>query len=156
MTPSFTTTDANPVVIPDSNFEDVSLGTIPENLSNHLIVTGSVSLRILYQFVKVVRERKASVRESVLSGAAHSETPIVIVLETIPDIDATSDSIWNDIFSYKNVYIVKGRSALRETLLKASIKSCNRVVIFSTQGERESSSDAQSVFLIKLLQKVIF
>lgn len=156
MTPSFTTTDANPVIIPDSNFEDVSLGTIPEKLSNHLIVTGSVSLRILHQFVKVVRERKASVRESILSGAAHSETPIVIVLETIPDIDAASDSTWNEIFSYKKVYIVKGRSAMRETLLKASIKSCNRVVIFSTQGERESSSDAQSVFLIKLLQKVIF
>ena len=153
MTPSFADTDA---IAPSSNFEDVNLGCIPDNLKGHIIVTGSVSLRILHQFVKSIRERKVNLKESALAGAAHCETPIVFILESIPLHDESSNSIWNEILSHQSIFAIKGRSLQRDSLLKASIKSCNRVVIFSKQGERSSSSDSQALFLIKLLQKVCF
>lgn len=152
MTPSFVDADsASPPI--SSEFADITLGYIPENLSGHIIVTGNVSARIFQQFVKSIRERSVSARESTLSGAAHRDTPIVFIMERIPEVDENTNSIWNEILSFKSIFIIKGRAVQNQSLLKASIHFCNRIVIFSKQGERSSSADAQSVFLIKLLQK---
>ena len=139
---------------PTSQFSDISLGSVPNDLKNHIIVTGYVSARILHQFVKCIRERKISSRANSHSFSANSETPIVFILESLPEVDRV-ESVWSEIMSYSSIFVIKGRGVQKSILEKASINNCNRIVIFSKQGTKDSSSDAQSVFLIKLIQKVL-
>jgi hypothetical protein len=49
---------------------------------------------------------------------------------------------------------MKGRAAQKNVLERARIASCKQIVVFSKQGADYGSSDAQSVFLVKLIRKV--
>ncbi|KAJ3358532.1 hypothetical protein HDU91_005201, partial [Kappamyces sp. JEL0680] len=134
----------------DSEFADITLGTIPSQLCDHIIVTGSVSLHVLLQFVKAIRERRVNSVEGSKCGAAHKDTPIVVILENIPGL-VDAGSVWSEILSFHSIFVLKGRSVQKQVLEKGLIAKCNRIVIFSKFGAE--GSDAQSVFLVKLIQK---
>jgi hypothetical protein len=136
---------------PESDFSEIEAEVLPENISDHIIVAGYVSARVILHFVKSLRERKMF---SQGCNAARNDTKIVLVLDNPPDENNLSP-IWREIFGYKAVYTVKGRAVQKNVLEKARIIACKQIVIFSKQGAEYGSSDAQSVFLVKLIRKVI-
>lgn len=136
----------------ESHFEEASFGMVPDGLKDHIILTGHISARILLQFITAIRKR-STYPDSLRPTAVHKNTPIVLVLENIPDQNILG-SVWKEIASYHSVWVMKGRAMQREVLGKAGIAACNRIVVFSKQNVGQESSDAQSVFIVKLIQKV--
>jgi hypothetical protein len=141
-----------------SLFEEVSLGSIPVGLSGHIIVAGFLSRRTLLNFVETIRNGVPNAPEIQEVMVSHRDTPIVCILDTLPDIEEFG-TIWNDILSYHSIYVIVGRPVEKKSLKKASIHTCSRIVVFAKQQGQDSSdastSDSQSVFLVKLLQKVL-
>jgi hypothetical protein len=140
-----------------SIYGDVPLGSIPNGLSGHIIVSGFLPLRTLLNFVQTIRDGVPNAPEIQEVMVSHRDTPIVCIIENLPDVEEFG-TIWKDILSYHSIYVTVGRSVEKKSLIKAAIDTCSRIVVFAKQqGQHNSdtsSSDSQSVFLVKLLQKV--
>jgi hypothetical protein len=74
-------------------------------------------------------------------------------MDSIPDIEEPG-SAWKDIMAYHSVYIIAGRAVEKSSLIKAKIAQSSRLVLFSDFSNKKS--DSQAIFLVKLLQKVIY
>ncbi|KAJ3258548.1 hypothetical protein HK103_003508 [Boothiomyces macroporosus] len=138
---------------PTSAFGEVELGKIPEGLADHIIITGYIPSRIVLLFVQFLRVGNQGSKEVQDKTSLNSNSPIVCLLEELPEMN----EIWTEILSFHSVYVIKGRAIEKLSLTRAKIEKCKKLVIFgkkSEQGEHNSAvTDAQSVFLVKLLQK---
>ncbi|KAJ3323558.1 hypothetical protein HDV06_001582 [Boothiomyces sp. JEL0866] len=136
-----------------SSFGEVELGKIPDILSDHIIITGYIPSRIILLFVEFLRVGNQSSNEPLYKNSLNSNSPVVCLLDELPEIN----EIWSEILSFHSVYVIKGRAIEKLSLTRAKIDKCKKLVIFgkkSEQGEHNSAvTDAQSVFLVKLLQK---
>ncbi|TPX39479.1 hypothetical protein SeMB42_g06350 [Synchytrium endobioticum] len=113
-------------------------------LSNHIILCGCVRARGLRHLIHCIRSAEADRVEV---------TPIVILVEELPD---TTQSIWDDITSYRRVHLLQGTPLKRQSLVVAGIGTCRRIVIFQTSvGDNAQSAlaDANSIFIVKLIQE---
>ncbi|KAI8909098.1 hypothetical protein EDD86DRAFT_226803 [Gorgonomyces haynaldii] len=132
-----------PLKLNESAFQDVTLGDVPEDLSNHIILCGQVSSRAIRHFVKAIRARQSD-------GNHKGSHAIVCIMETLPDI--SEHGIWQDILSHGGVYVCQGTAMKITTLKRVKIDKCNRMVIFSKSDKQQDVPDAISVFLVKMVQ----
>jgi hypothetical protein len=136
---------------PTSDFSPFGFESLPDDISDHIIVAGHISPRVILHFVKGLRERK---NYSQGFNAARNHTSIVLILDNPPDENNLS-SVWREIFSFKSIFTLKGRAVQKSVLDKARITSCKQIVVFSNHGAELGTSDAQAVFLVKLIRKVL-
>ncbi|KAJ3275116.1 hypothetical protein HDV01_001255 [Terramyces sp. JEL0728] len=136
-----------------SIFGEAELGKIPQELTGHIIITGYIPARIILLFVQFLRSGNQISKDTLTKSSVSSNSPIVCLLEELPELN----EIWTDILAFHSVYVIKGRGIEKLSLTRAKIDQCKKLVIFgkkSEQGEHNSAvTDAQSVFLVKLLQK---
>ncbi|KAJ2997541.1 hypothetical protein HDV02_005430 [Globomyces sp. JEL0801] len=68
-----------------SQFAEVSIGEVPDTLNNHLIISGYLPSRIILHFVKALRSAVVNLPMSQATKSCHKDTPIVFILENLPD-----------------------------------------------------------------------
>ncbi|KND04243.1 uncharacterized protein SPPG_01674 [Spizellomyces punctatus DAOM BR117] len=123
-------------------------------LHSHIILCGSMTSRGIRHFVRSIRTSSISTPSRALS--ASESTPIICLLETIPAF--SEDGIWSDILQYPHVFIVRGTPLKRTSLLQAGVERCAKVVVFAKNqkggaGNAQDLPDANSVFIVKMLQR---
>jgi hypothetical protein len=137
-----------------------SFESIPQMkfLRDHIILCGHMTARGVKHFVHCIRSG-----EYIDDSGIH----IVCLLENIPNPDLTSsDDIWAEILRDSNVSLIRGTPLKRSSLVNAGIAFCRRIVIFTTPIQNPSGSgdeseqshilpDANSIFIIKMIQEVI-
>ncbi|RKO91275.1 hypothetical protein BDK51DRAFT_27124 [Blyttiomyces helicus] len=126
---------------------------VPSDLSSHIILCGTMTSRGIRQFVRSIRSSATDFGEA--PGSA-DQTPIVCLLESMPDVD--NDEIWFDIMRHSHVHIVRGTPLKKTSLLQAGIQRCSRMVVFSkglkgAGNNAQDLPDANSLFIVKMIQK---
>ncbi|KAI8917846.1 hypothetical protein DFJ77DRAFT_458043 [Powellomyces hirtus] len=139
---------------------------LPAEVTNHIILCGSMTSRGIRHFVRCVRTSGiTSISSSSTSSSEPSEpsissptskTPIVCLLESVPDV--AQDAIWTDILQYPNIMVVCGTPLKRSSLIQAGVERCAKMVVFAKNQKASAVSgadlpDANSVFIVKMLQK---
>ena len=103
----------------------------------------------IYSFASCIRNSQIDPRHA--SENAHSMTPIVCILDSIP---TSQDPDFEKVLDLKAVYFVQGNSHELVSHSLAYVKSCKRVIIFSDKSmENSVESESKSVLTVKLLKK---
>ncbi|KAI9009874.1 hypothetical protein BC832DRAFT_597262 [Gaertneriomyces semiglobifer] len=143
--PSSTDVDKNMPPLPPNS---LSLG-----ISSHIILCGNMTSRGIRHFIRSIRTSTITT-PPLTPVSAYATTPIVCLLEYMPE---TTDGIWAEIFMYPDIHIVRGNPLKRTSLLMAGVDRCSRMVIFAKNqkagGGNTDMPDANSVFIVKMLQK---
>ncbi|KAJ3286896.1 hypothetical protein HK104_008842 [Borealophlyctis nickersoniae] len=127
--------------------------SVDASIDSHIILCGTMTSRGIRHFVRSVRSSGITLGTQ---GGATSSAAIVCLLEQTPNIEA--DGIWGDILQHPNVHIVRGTPLKKTSLIQAGVERCARLVVFlkGTKGYSGSSQDlpdANSIFIIKMVQK---
>ncbi|KAJ3024231.1 hypothetical protein HKX48_004504 [Thoreauomyces humboldtii] len=127
--------------------------TLPSDITAHIILCGSMTSRGIRHFVRCIRASGIDA-STALADAPTSLTPIVCMLETVPDV--LRDAIWTEILESPSVFIVCGTPLKRGSLIQAGVERCSKMVVFAKNQKAAAGADlpdANSVFIVKMLQK---
>ncbi|KAJ1330098.1 hypothetical protein BSLG_009730 [Batrachochytrium salamandrivorans] len=153
--------------------ESIPLGSMPADLSGHILLCGHMTARAVRQFVTSICSDSDSVpspagsaflkspktptpaKSGIASKKKIPRVPIVCLAETLPKMDDLG--IWAEILSYPNVYIVHGASLKKASLVQAGIDRCLRIVVLAESNGSNASSnsipDSQALFIVKMIQR---
>jgi hypothetical protein len=123
------------LLAPNTEFVNVPLGSIPVDLTGHIILCGPTNPRIVYEFIQSLRARKTR---------AH---PILCILES------NIGEEWKDIYALGGVYFYSTNLIEKQTLNDSLIEKCFKIVIFSPENQK-CQNDSKAIYLVKMIQQV--
>ncbi|KAI9331668.1 hypothetical protein DFJ73DRAFT_856791 [Zopfochytrium polystomum] len=121
--------------------------------SNHIILCGYTTARGVQQFLSSLRAGEEN------DG---TKNQIVCLMDEVPDesqISAQSDGVWAELVKDSSIAFVRGTPLKKTSLSNVGIKTCRRIVVFSTpasstdSGGSQTLPDANSIFIIKMIQE---